>query len=57
MSDSLPSRITGMEPFPGFAYEVLFVNNRLAIVGPSRKADGLTPRDVPNDPFVPDGQP
>jgi hypothetical protein len=47
----------GLEPFPTWAYEVLFVNKRLAVVDPSRKAGGLHPLDAPNDPRVADCQP
>jgi hypothetical protein len=42
----------GMEPFPSWAYEVLFVSKRLAVVDPSRKADGLHPLDASNIPFL-----
>lgn len=51
------SCISGMEPFPGWAYEVLFVNKRLAIVDPSRKAGGLLPLDARNIPLFSDCQP
>ena len=46
-----------LEPFPTWAYEVLFVSKRLAVVDPSRKAGGLHPDDAPNDPSVADCQP
>ena len=47
----------GMEPFPTWAYEVLFVSKRLAVVDPSRKAVGLHPLDARNFRFVFDCQP
>ena len=47
----------GMEPFPGWAYEVLFVNKRLAVVDRSGRARGPSPLDRPNLPLVPDCQP
>jgi hypothetical protein len=43
----------GMEPFPTWAYEVLFVSKRLAVVDPSRKAGGVHPLDSSNIPFLP----
>ena len=42
----------GMEPFPTWAYEVLFVSKRLAVVDPSRKVVGLHPLDARNIPFL-----
>ena len=51
------SCISGMEPFPAWAYEVLFVNKRLAVVDPSRKASGLHPLDAPNWAWISDCQP
>jgi hypothetical protein len=36
---------------------VLFVNKRLAVVDPTRKAGGLHPLDAKNDPALPDCQP
>jgi hypothetical protein len=47
----------GLEPFPGWAYEVLFVSKQLAIVDPSRRAVGLHPLDAPNIPSEADCQP
>ena len=47
----------GMEPFPTWAYEVLLVSKRLAVVDPSRKAVGLHPLDARNIPFLFDCQP
>jgi hypothetical protein len=47
----------GMEPFPTWAYEVLFVSKRLAVVDPSRKAVGLHALDARNIPFLSDCPP
>lgn len=47
----------GLEPFPAWAYEVLFVNKRLAVVDPARNAGGPNPLDAKNDPSLPDCQP
>ena len=47
----------GADPFPTWAYEVLFVSKRLGVVDPSRTADGLHPLDAPNDPKRPHCQP
>ena len=49
--------VRGMEPFPSWAYEVLFVSKRLAVVDPSRKAGGLDPVDARNIPYFLDCQP
>jgi hypothetical protein len=46
-----------LEPFPTWAYEVLFVSKRLAVVDPSRGAGGLHPLDAPNNPSFADCQP
>jgi len=51
------SCVRGMEPFPAWAYEVLFVSKRLAVVDPSRKAGGLHQVDARNIPFFLDCQP
>ena len=51
------SCVTGLDPFPAWAYEVLFVNKRLAVVDRSRKAAGLHPLDAPNNPSLADCQP
>ncbi|MGH9158925.1 MAG: hypothetical protein ACRD2X_02920 [Vicinamibacteraceae bacterium] len=51
------SCIGDLKPFPTWAYEVLFVNKRLAIVDPSRSADGVHPLDAPNNPSLADCQP
>jgi hypothetical protein len=47
----------GLEPFPTWAYEVLFVSKRLAVVDPSRTVSGLHPLDALNNPSLPDCQP
>jgi hypothetical protein len=47
----------GIEPFPGWAYEVLFVSKQLAIVDRSHRAVGRHPLDAPNLPSDPDCQP
>jgi hypothetical protein len=49
--------VRGMEPFPSWAYEVLFVSKRLAVVDPSRKAGGLDAVDARNIPYFLDCQP
>lgn len=46
--------VEGLEPFPTWAYEVLFVSKRLAVVDSSRKAGGLHALDAPNNPALPD---
>jgi hypothetical protein len=51
------SCIDGMEPFPTWAYEVLFVNKRLAVVDSSPQKPGLHSLDAPNNPTLPDCQP
>lgn len=48
------SCIHGMAPFPSWAYEVLFVSKRLAVVDPAGKAAGLQPLDAKNIPVLPD---
>jgi hypothetical protein len=48
------SCLTELEPFPTWAYEVLFVSKRLAVVDPSGKAGGLHPLDAPNNPALED---
>ena len=50
------SCIGGMEPFPSWAYEVLFVNKRLATVDPAGKPAGLHPLDARNIPVFRDCQ-
>jgi hypothetical protein len=51
------SCIGDLEPFPSWAYEVLFVSKRVAVVDPSGKAGGLHPLDARNNPSVPDCHP
>jgi hypothetical protein len=51
------SCIGDLAPFPSWAYEVLFVSKRLAVVDPSRHAGGLHPLDAPNNPSRVDCQP
>lgn len=43
-------------PFPSLAYEVLFVNKRLAVVDPARTPAGPSPLDALNNPDLPDCQ-
>jgi hypothetical protein len=51
------SCISGMKPLPAWAYEVLFVNKRLAVVDTSHKAAGAHPLDAPNIALIADCQP
>lgn len=51
------SCVDHLDPLPAWAYEVLFVNKRIARVDPSRNAGGLHPLDAPNDPSKADCQP
>jgi hypothetical protein len=52
------SCISGMEPLPAWAYEVLFVNKRLAVVDSSGKAaGGVHPLDARNLALILDCQP
>ena len=46
-----------LEPFPSWAYEVLFVSKRVAVIEPAGKAGGLHPLDAPNNPLFEDCQP
>jgi hypothetical protein len=48
--------LDGMEPLPAWAYEVLFVNKRLAAVDRAGKAPGIHPQDSPNISFFSDCQ-
>jgi hypothetical protein len=50
------SCLDAMAPFPAWAYEVLFVSKRLAVVDPSRKPPALHPLDAKNIPFYRDCQ-
>jgi hypothetical protein len=43
-------------PFPSLAYEVLFVNKRIAVLDPRGTPSGLSPLDALNNPGVPDCQ-
>jgi hypothetical protein len=47
----------GYEPFPSYAYEVPFVNKRLAVVDPGRRVVGPHQLDAPNLPSESDCQP
>jgi hypothetical protein len=47
----------GIEPFPAWAYEVLFVNKRIGVVDESRKVGGPHPLDAPNNASLEDCQP
>lgn len=50
--------LDGLEPFPAWAYEVLFVSRRLGVVDPLGKgAPGVHPLDAPNNAWLPDCQP
>jgi len=51
------SCIGDLAPFPSWAYEVLFVNKRLAVVEPWRAAGGTHPLDAPNNAAFADCQP
>jgi Methyltransferase FkbM domain len=51
------SCVGDLEPFPTWAYEVLFVSKRLAVLDPARNAGGLHPVDARNDPSLADCQP
>jgi hypothetical protein len=46
----------GLEPFPSWAFEVLFVSKGLGIVDPAARAPVPHPLDAPNDPTRPDCQ-
>jgi hypothetical protein len=50
------SCVDDLQPFPSWAYEVLFVNKRLASVDPSRQVRGRHPLDAPNNPAYEDCQ-
>jgi hypothetical protein len=51
------SCVGDLAPFPSFAYEVLFVSKRLAVVDPSHNAASPHPRDSRNNGSLPDCQP
>jgi hypothetical protein len=50
------SCIGDLKPFPSWAFEVLFVSKRLAVVDPSRKPAGAHPQDARNNASLPDCQ-
>lgn len=50
------SCVGDLAPFPSSAYEVLFVNKRLAVVDRSLRKGGLHPLDALNNPSLPDCQ-
>ncbi len=45
-----------LDPFPAWAYEVLFVSKRLGLVVPGGEWPGVAPADAPNNPNTPDCQ-
>lgn len=45
---------TDFEPFPSWAFEVLFVSKRLAVVDPTRKPSTPNSLDAPNNPRLPE---
>jgi hypothetical protein len=47
----------GVNPFPGAAYEVLFVNKRIGVTDGSFVKTRPHPLDAPNNPATPDCQP
>jgi hypothetical protein len=47
----------GLDPFPAWAYEVLFVTKRLAFEDPMRRAADRPAPDAPNNPGAADCQP
>jgi hypothetical protein len=49
------SCVAGLEPFPAWAYEVLFVSKRLGVADAANKP-GLTSLDTPNNPQIADCQ-
>jgi hypothetical protein len=49
--------VSGLDPFPTWAFEVLLVNKRLARVDRHRDAQLRHPLDAPNNPVLPDCQP
>ena len=49
--------VQGLEPFPAWAFEVLFVSKRLGVVDPSRAGGGVHPLDAPSSAEVGDCQP
>ena len=51
------SCVEGLEPFPTWAYEVLLVSKRLAVVDPSLSVVVPHPLDAPNNPSFPECRP
>jgi hypothetical protein len=47
----------GLDPFPGWAYQVLFVNKRIAIIAPDVTNPVPSPLNAPDSPNLPDCQP
>jgi hypothetical protein len=47
---------TKLAPFPGWAYQVLFVNKRLGVVDRSRDTQPPSPLNAPDDPQMPECQ-
>lgn len=47
---------SGLDPFPAWAYEVLFVNKRIGVVDPTERPPGVHPLAAPNSPNLPDCQ-
>lgn len=50
------SCVGGLEPFPAWAYEVLFVSKRLGVVDAAPKPRDLSALDAPNNPQIADCQ-
>jgi hypothetical protein len=50
------SCVGGLEPFPAWAYEVLFVSKRLGVVDAAPRPPGLSALDAPNNPRIADCQ-
>ena len=51
------SCLEDLDPFPAWAYEVLFVSKRVAEIDASAQASGPHPLDAPNNPLFEDCQP
>ena len=50
------SCVSGLEPFPAWAYEVLFVSKRLGLADAGSTPQGLSSLDAPNNPKIADCQ-
>jgi hypothetical protein len=50
------SCVGGLEPFPAWAYEVLFVSKRLGVAEAGPRPPGLSSLDAPNNPQIADCQ-